>query len=163
MITDCKITDFFLPSHPLFQDIIRIFAAVKRYFGIISLLLVLAVWVGLGNRSRQSGAENEAVVSLLSTRDNAARDRLFDAAPVPQRHEATLSGRADTFHACNERGRRLLPTAGFSPRNTAAHIAANNTLAVEYRAKVWQSRLSALPQICLSVRYYVIALRHILR
>lgn len=136
---------------------------MKRYSAIISLLVVLTVWIGLGNRSQHYSVENEAVASLHTATGDTARDRLFDATPVQQKHEATLSGRSDTFHACNERGRRLLPTTGFSPRNTAAHIAANNSLVVEYMARVWQSRLSALPQICLSVRYYVIALRHILR
>ncbi len=139
------------------------FARMKRKLYIFSLLLVLVAWIGYGSHKSVTLAGNEEMMTLHSAQDADTKDRLFDAAPVPQRHEATLSGRADTFHACNERGRRLLPTAGFSPRNTAAHIAANNTLAVEYRAKVWQSRLSALPRICLSVRYYVIALRHILR
>lgn len=106
---------------------------------------------------------SDAVASLQSDAEGNPRDRLFDITPEPQKHEATLNGVSDTFHSVNVRGRRTVPPTGFSPRSMAAHVAATNNLAVLFMAKVWQSRLSALPRISLSVRYYVIALRHILR
>lgn len=136
---------------------------MKRYFGIFSLLVVLAAYLGMGDRAPLSCDAGEAVVSLHNTPGGDSKDRLFDVTPTPQKHEATLNDRADTFHASSGRVRRVLPSTGFRPGNMAARAAANYSLAAVFTARVGQSRLSTLPQRCLTVRYYVIALRHILR
>ena len=136
---------------------------MKRYFGILSLLVVFAVWFGVGSLMAHSGGDDGVPVSLHEASDGDARDRLFDATPVQPKHEATLSGRLDSFHACNERVRRTVPTTGFHSGHVAVRATANSCLAIQLMSREWQCRLSSLPHICLSVRYYVIALRHILR
>lgn len=140
------------------------FARMKRTLYIFcSLLLILLVGIGYESHKSMVFADNEEMVALHDAQDADTKDKLYDATPVPQKHEALLSSRFDTVHASSQRLRRTVPTAGYHPGNAAVKFTANNNLALLYMAKAGQMRLSALPQICLTVRYYVIALRHILR
>lgn len=137
---------------------------MKRTLYIFSLLLlVLVVGIGYGSHRSMALAGNGETVALHDAQDADTKDKLYDATPVPQKHEALLSGRWDSVHASSQRVRRTVPTTGCHPGNAAVKFTANNNLAVLYMAKARQTQLSALPQICLTVRYYVIALRHILR
>ncbi len=136
---------------------------MKRILYIFSLLLILVVGVGCDGHkvAMEDGVGDEN--AILEADGSNDKDRLYDATPVPPKHEALLSSRLDTVQAGSQRVRRVIPSTGYHSGNAAAKCATNNNLAVLFMAKGWQSRLSALPQICLTVRYYVIALRHILR
>ncbi len=136
---------------------------MKRTLYIFSLLLVLVVGIGYDCHKSVAIAENGETVEFHEAQDSDTKDKLYDATPAPQKHEALLSGRFDNVHASSQRVRRTVPTTGYHSGNVAVKFTANNNLAVLYMAKAWQMQLSALPQICLTVRYYVIALRHILR
>ncbi len=135
----------------------------RKLYIFCSLLLVLLVGIGYGSHISVALADNEETVAFHDAQDADTKDKLYDATPVPQKHEALLSGRFDSVHASSQRVRRTVPTTGYHPGNAAVKFTANNNLAVLYMAKAWQMQLSALPQICHTVRYYVIALRHILR
>lgn len=136
---------------------------MKRFMCIFSLLFLLTSWCGVDSLGLYSNQEKEIVKRYKIDENAPSGYMLFDRTPVPSKQEASFENRSDTFQLSNGRVKRLTPTFGPKPGTMMARGTFNNSIGSLIRVRTQITKLSTLDWLSLSAKYYVIALRHIIR
>lgn len=154
---------FYVPITYQCGNLCVILRPMKRIVYFFSLLVVLsALYVALGPHVGADTLEVSAASAVDDDRD-LGDDRLYVRTPLKERHEAVVDSRADNINAGTGRVKRVNPSFGSRAGGNALRTASGSIFLTVTWSKAGQACLMPMTGVVHSVRYYVIALRHIIR
>ncbi len=127
---------------------------MKHSHCILSILFLLAALCGMESLELDRG--------VLSSDVERTESMVYDSSPDLSGCEEMLYGRENTSRVSGERAKRVNPTQAWRNGGNAQKASLQSNPPFQFRGCLPSAKRESQTCLCLSVRYYVFALRHIL-
>ncbi len=135
---------------------------MKHSHCILSILFLLAALCGLESLELGGGIISSDVSSAEQGLSKRTESVVYDSSPDLSGCEELLYGRENTSRVSGERAKRVNPTQAWRNGGNAQKASLHSNSPFQFRGRLLSAEPDSQTCLCLSVRYYVFALRHIL-
>ncbi len=135
---------------------------MKHSHRILSILFFLATLCGLEALEFCGGIISSDISSAEQSFSQRTESVVYDNSPDLSGCEELLYGRENTSRVSGERAKRVNPTQAWRNGGNAHKVSLLSNSPFQFRGSLLSADSDSQPCLCLSVRYYVFALRHIL-
>ncbi len=135
---------------------------MRRHLFIFLALALLLAFFGLGAKSLDNHAGDRCVSQNIEHGSNKTKYALNDSKSSIPDNDAVLESRTSNYRLCIHRVKRIQPSGSSRLSSSLVKVSFSNNPITQYHNQELPSRLYSLVSHCLTVHYYVFALRHIL-